>query len=752
MYERKRILERELRFTAAYREHESDDRSTREYYCLKEQIPSMFVDPHPGDLIAGRVDRPDVGFFPIFEGDFVDKVAYCIDEASCLEKLEQMKVSAAYSDEEIAAAKDMIEFWQRENTNTKIRARFPARWRDSMGADDYQHVGGAIHPLYRIASANLDWNKLFALGLPGMIGLLRDKAAQAGEGQQRAFYEGMAGAMELIRVVLGDYAAYAEDQLKQSPEKQRRAELEQMREALLFVRDNPPDTLQQALQLQTVYMLAGRTTEIGRLDDYLCQFYRRDLQRGILTHDQAVRLLDNFFTITEEERGRDTRAIIGGLGRKDEGCADEFDLLVLDVLEGRKFHFYPQVSLRYYKGMNQQVFDRSLELLGQGYTFPLLYNDDVNVPAVMRAMDVPRRVAEQYSFFGCGEYMLASKSIGTPNTAMNIAKILELTLHNGVDPQTGKPCGIPSGEICDGLTFEQLMERFEHQVDFFADISGDFQQLLYDVCAEECSFLLMSPLFDDCIARGRSMFDGGLYHVGGTVETYGNITAADSLAAIRDVVFDKQAMTLTQLVAALDADYQGYEREQALLTRAPKFGNDMEAADSIAVAVHEHVCNAVRAQKNRTTLDSFLVVVINNSMNVVLGRYVGATADGRRAGAFLSNGNSPYNGRDKEGVTALIRSLTKMDCSIHAGANQNLKFSAGMFRNNLTQIKSLLSTFFELGGQQTNLTVVDQAELEDAMIHPENHENLIVRVGGFSARFVQLDPEVQLDVLRRTAY
>ena len=248
------------------------------------------------------------------------------------------------------------------------------------------------------------------------------------------------------------------------------------------------------------------------------------------------------------------------------------------------------------------------------------------------------------------------------------------------------------------------------------------------------------------------MFDGGLYHVGGTVETYGNITAADSLAAIRDVVFDKQAMTLTQLVAALDADYQGYEREQALLTRAPKFGNDMEAADSIAVAVHEHVCNAVRAQKNRTTLDSFLVVVINNSMNVVLGRYVGATADGRRAGAFLSNGNSPYNGRDKEGVTALIRSLTKMDCSIHAGANQNLKFSAGMFRNNLTQIKSLLSTFFELGGQQTNLTVVDQAELEDAMIHPENHENLIVRVGGFSARFVQLDPEVQLDVLRRTAY
>lgn len=752
MYQRQRILERELRFTEAYRAHQQEDRSTREYYCLKEQTPTLFVAPREQDLIAGRIDRPNIGFFPIFEGDYVDKVAYCIDEAACLEDLKRMEEDPHYSEAEVAAAREMIKFWQRENTNAKIRARFPARWRNSMGADDYQHVPGAIHPLYRIASANLDWQKFFRLGLCGMIALLEQRAAEANTDGERALFQGMAGVMELIRGVVRDYAAEAERMLARAKDGKRRMELVRMRDSLLHILDQAPETLQQALQLQNIYMLAGRTTEIGRLDDYLCQFYRRDLANGVLTREEAIRLIDNFFTITQEERGRDTRAIIGGLGRKNPELADEFDLVILDVLERRKFAFYPQVSLRCYKGMDERVLDRSLELLGQGYTFPLLYNDDVNVPGVMRAMDVPRAVAEQYSFFGCGEYMIASKSIGTPNTAMNIAKILELTLHNGTDPLTGEPCGLPTGEITDAVSFDELMARLSRQIEFFSDISGDFQQLLYDVCAEECSFLLMSPLFDDCIARGKSMFDGGLYHVGGTVETYGNVTAEDSMAAIKEVVYGKQAFTLTHLVEVLDANFTGFEREHALLLNAKKFGNDYAEADDIAVTLHETICNAVRRQRERTNLDSFLVVIINNSMNVTLGHYVGATADGRLAGAYLSNGNSPYNGRDHEGVTALIRSLTKMDCTIHAGGNQNLKFSKEMFRNNLGQIKAVLRSFFDLGGQQTNLTVVDQAELEDAMVHPENHRDLVVRVGGFSARFVELDPEIQLDVLQRTAY
>ena len=191
--------------------------------------------------------------------------------------------------------------------------------------------------------------------------------------------------------------------------------------------------------------------------------------------------------------------------------------------------------------------------------------------------------------------------------------------------------------------------------------------------------------------------------------------------------------------------------QQALLD-APKFGNDKEEADEIAVRLHEFICQTIRSQKNRTRLDSFLAVLINNNMNVTLGQFVGATPDGRNAHKFLSNGNSPYNGQDKEGLTALILSLTKLDNSIHAGGNQNLKFARSMFEGDLTQIKSVLGTFFDLGGQQVNLSVVCQKDLEDALVHPGSHENLVVRVGGFTARFIDLDKKTQQDVLTRTAY
>lgn len=167
------------------------------------------------------------------------------------------------------------------------------------------------------------------------------------------------------------------------------------------------------------------------------------------------------------------------------------------------------------------LYERSLNLLGRGYPFPLLYNDDVNVPAVMRAMDVSRSVAEQYSFFGCGEFMLDRRSIGTPNTALNIAKVLELTLFNGVDPHNGERLGLQTGEFTENTSFEELVHRFKKQIDFFCRVAGVIQELIYDVCAEEGTFLQASLLLKDCSSRGKGFLDGGIHHLGGTVETYG---------------------------------------------------------------------------------------------------------------------------------------------------------------------------------------------------------------------------------------
>ena len=757
MYQPNRILERELEFTKIYRENIGQPKAVRESRCMDAQMATYFVTMQPQDLIAGRISRPYVVFAQCMEGDGIDKTGYCIDVANCEKELKRMKADDSYSEEDCMQAEEMLRFWKTENTNTKIRQQFPKSWAGSMGGDDYAHDNAAIHPLYRLAGVNLDFKKLFRLGICGLRDEALRLAQETQDPEKKNFYEGVASVQESLRRVMEQYTTEAKRLAGQENDRVRQQELLQMAECLEHIQTAPPESMQEAIQLQCLYMLASRAVEIGRIDDYLGEFYRKDLKTGRITHDQAVRLLDNFFTIIETQCGRDTRVIIGGMGREHEKSADEFAMLVMDVLEVRREHFYPQISLRYYKEMNQDIYDRALRILGSGSTFPMLYNDDVNVAAVMRAMDVPKKAAEQYSFFGCGEYMLAVQSIGTPNTALNVAKVLELVLHDGINPATGILSGpLAAGQECKKLrditAYEELEELLKTYLTFFIEIAGGFEELVYDVDGKEAEFLQFSCLQDDCMARGRGMLNGGYRYLGGTVETYGNITLADSMEAIRKVVFEEKRCTLQELVEALDCDFSGKEMLQQELLNAPKFGNDKEEADEIAVRLHEFICQTIRSQKNRTRLDSFLAVLINNNMNVTLGQFVGATPDGRNAHKFLSNGNSPYNGQDKEGLTALILSLTKLDNSIHAGGNQNLKFARSMFEGDLTQIKSVLGTFFDLGGQQVNLSVVCQKDLEDALVHPERHENLVVRVGGFTARFIDLDKKTQQDVLTRTAY
>lgn len=752
-------FERELKITQAYKENMDNDKALREYACLKEQIPTMFKGiTKDKDLFCGRLDQPLLGFFPLLVGSkTIDKAGYCINEEACLNKLDELKKSGAYSEEYIKSVEEMIEFWSHECTTEKTKLRFTPEMEKSLVGDDYNTEVGVLYPLYRIAGAHPDLDKLLKNGLSGMQELIK-KELEKSDKEKVPLFEGMIGVFGILREVCDMYAKEADRLFEETYDEDRRAELRLMKNSLNNIKDNAPKTLHEAIQLVIIYMMASNTREIGRLDDYLCEFYANDQEEYAKSENYyqsrefSVRMVVSFFDMIEEEFTRDTRAIIGGFGRHDEKKADEFALVVLDALDERPFSFQPQVSLRYYKAMDQRLYDRSINILGKGRTFPILYNDDVNVESVMQAMNVSREDAEQYAFFGCGEYMLAKKSIGTPNILINVAKALEVTLHNGIDPMTEKNCGLQTGEMTDDMSFEDLIDRFKKQILYFADVAGSFKELMYKVCGEEASFLYLSALYDDCIGRGKALFDGGIYHLGGTVETYGNITAADSLTAIKEIVFDQKKFTITELVKMLDCNFEGYEDERQMLINADKFGNDYEDADKISVFLHETVCNAIRNQKDRTNLDSLLVVVINNNMNIAMGRCTMATADGRLAYEPLSNANGAYNGRDKEGITALMKSMTKLDTHIHAGANQNFKFSPMMFKDDAKLAKGLLNGFFSLGGQQTNISVVNQKDLEDAMVHPEKHENLLVRVGGYTARFVQLDKKTQLDVLQRTAY
>jgi pyruvate-formate lyase len=222
--------------------------------------------------------------------------------------------------------------------------------------------------------------------------------------------------------------------------------------------------------------------------------------------------------------------------------------------------------------------------------------------------------------------------------------------------------------------------------------------------------------------------------------------------AVQKLVFDEKRFTPAELVAMLDADWEGFERERRVFLDAPKYGNDDDDADAMMQRVSEHACRSTMEQAHKVGLDYTLLVNINNFVHVEIGRRTAATPDGRRSGDPIANGGTPTAGNDRSGVTAFLNSIAKPDPTLHAGYVHNMKFGKRMFGEYRERLEALLDVYFSGGGTQAMITAVDRGDLENAMREPEKYRNLIVRVGGFSARFVELEPDLQRDIIKRTFY
>jgi pyruvate-formate lyase len=442
---------------------------------------------------------------------------------------------------------------------------------------------------------------------------------------------------------------------------------------------------------------------------------------------------------------------VGGMGRRNPREADLLALAAVDATR-RVRGVVPNLSLRFYPGQDPVLYRKALDVVGEGNTHPILYNDEVNVPAVEKAFRVSRAAAEQYLPFGCGEYILDHHSVGPPNGTLNLAKVLDVTLHNGVDSTTGRREGLALGEFRGFKTFDELAGAYARQSEWYLDRLAAAQGIIYRETGREVCFLAISLLFDHCVRRGLPLLAGGAAHLGGTMESFGNITTADSLYAIKRLVYEERRFTPDELLGMLDADFAGYEEERLLLKSLPKFGNDDAGADGMAAWVHDQVCNGIRDRAKRGGMDSYLVVVINNSANTLFGRHTAASADGRKAGQPLSNANQPTAGNDRRGMACLLSSMAKLDPAIHAGAVHNVKCSPDLFTKHRQVLEGVLATYWQRGGTQAMFTVVSRGILEDALLHPEQYPHLLVRVGGFSSYFVKLEPDVQRDILNRTLH
>jgi pyruvate-formate lyase len=450
-----------------------------------------------------------------------------------------------------------------------------------------------------------------------------------------------------------------------------------------------PETFHEAAQLCYIYAVSAGVLNYGRLDDILGVFIKDGGE------DEALEIIKSLWRLIA---GRESvfhgRVIIGGKGRKNETAADRFALLAIEASRITSL-IEPQLSLRFYSGQNPALMKAALNCIGEGRTYPILYNDDVNIPSVSRAFEVDEDEAVNYMMYGCGEYVLNHTAFGSPNGVINLLKILEVTISGGYDllNADGKNLGLKSGGLTAFADFEELYAEFLKQARYYIEILAQQEWLEYLVCSETAGVLYFTALFDDCLKRGKSIFGGGARYLGGALETYGNVNAINSLYAIKKAVYEDKTVTSQELLCAIKADFSGHEELRRVMINQEKFGNDTDGIDSFAQRFHSDICGITREQKNNTPLDYYLVVIINNEANTILGRFTAASADGRGRGKPMANGNAPFGGTERNGLSAMLNSMVKMDTGIHAGAVQNIMMSSELFNGKRPLAEAALEVY-----------------------------------------------------------
>ena len=722
-------------YTRVHQAYTGKDKAFREVKCLEVLFPSLFRTIEDTDCIAGRLDFLPIGFGSVTSVGGVGH--YCV-----FHKLRAFK-SQLDNEEDCKRVDALYDYWQDHDVKALycqdvLNETTTGRFIDCK----YPYMATA-----RLSGMMLDYSKLVNLGVNGILDLLKEQ-------EENEFILACVETMELFKSVIDRQVELVEDALQKTDNGKRIQDLKMMKSDLEYIRENKPATFHQALQLFWLYALCAGCINYGRMDVVLGPFLKNDIDSGLIDEDEAYRYIHSLWTMIENRRTTvNGRIIVGGKGRENVEACDLFAKICLRVCKDTRY-VEPQFTLRFDTTTSEEIMDMAYECIASGATYPTLYNDDVNVPAVEYAMNVSPEYAKQYVPFGCGEFVIQGKSVGTPNTLLNLTKIMQISMNKGIDPMDGVYKGgnvelKPMEEI---HSFEELYEQYNRVLDYYMDLSVKDQAYSYQIMNQEVSFLFSSILMDDCISRRKALLDGGVEILGGTNETYGNINTSDAMYAIKKLAFDEKKYTLSQLNEACLHNYEGYEGILKDILDLPKYGNDEAEVDEMANRMYEYVAKGIRQRGIDAGLGYYLIVISNNQTNTDWGHQTDASLDGRRKGVYMNPANNPQGGAAKSGPTAVLNSLARFDAKYHGGSVQNIKFTPRMMHEDKEKVKLLFKTYFAKGGCQLMVTCVDHGVLEDAQKHPEKYPDLIVRVAGYSAVFVNLTPDIQEELLSRALY
>lgn len=670
-------------------------------------------------------------------------------------------------------AKEVIPYWKGKTMREKIFSHVPEEWEAAYEAGVFTEFMEQRAP----GHTTMD-GKMFKKGLldfkeeikQSLESLDYDNDPEAEEKAEEL--KGMDICCDAAILFGKRHADLAEEMAQKESDPVRKKELEEIARVCRRIPAHAPENFWEAVQMYWFVHL-GTITELngwdamnpGHFDQHLAPFYEKEIAAGTLTRDQAKELLCCFCIkvnnhpappkvgITAKESGTYndfTNINIGGLNSDGEDGVSEVSYILLEAIE--ELHLLqPGNSVHISTKTPDEFLHAACRVIRQGHGYPSVFNPDMYVQELMR-QGKSQRDAYEGGCSGCIEVGAFGKEAYVLTGYLNVPKIFELTLNNGIDPLTGKKAGKETGDPCSFKTFEDFYMAFRDQLEYIIDLKIKVSNYIDEQFAKFYPAPFLSVMMDDCIQKGKDYYNSGPRYNTNYIQCCGLGTVADSLLTLKKHVFEDGKYSMEEMVDAVGSNFADKEvMRQTILNRTPFFGNDDDYADDVALRVYNDLFALIDGKPN-TKGECFHLNMLSTTCHIYFGKVLGATPNGRFAGKSISDGTSPSHGADTHGPSAVIKSLGKLDHRLSGGTLLNQRFLPSLLKSEQDIIKlgHLIRSYFKLGGHHIQFNIVDTATLKAAQESPESYKDLLVRMAGYSDYFNDMNEDLQQEVIERT--
>ena len=721
-----------------------------------------------GELIVG-----ERGPKPKCVPTFPELTCHSVEDLNVLNTRELQRYTISQEDID-TYEREIIPYWAGKTQRERIFSHVPEEWRLAYEAGMFTEFMEQRAPghttldgkIYR--KGMLDYKREIAANLASLDYLNDPEATDKAEE-----WKAMDISCDAVILFAERHAALAEEMADSETDSIRKTELLKIAEVCRWVPANAPRNLWEAIQMYWFVHL-GTITELngwdamnpGHFDQHLAPFYNSGIADGTLTRDQAKELISCFWIkvnnhpappkvgITARESGTYndfTNINIGGIKSDGSDGTSEVSYIMLEVVE--ELHILqPGSSVHISAKTPDKFLHAATRVIRQGHGYPSVFNPDVYVQELMR-QGKSLTDAREGGCSGCIEVGAFGKEAYLLTGYLNVPKIIEVTLNNGINPVTGIRVGPETGDPRTFKTYEELYDAFLKQLHYVVDLKMRVSNYIDRMFAKYAPAPFLSVVTDDCVSRGKDYYDGGPRYNTSYIQCCGLATVTDSLATLKKHVFEDKTYSMDRVLKAVLNDFKGEEvLRQTIMNRTPFFGNDHNYADSIAVKVYDDLVDAIDGKPNIKPGGKYHLNMLSTTCHVYFGKVMGATPNGRMAGKSISDGTSPSHGADTHGPSAVIKSMTKFDHVKSGGTLLNQRFLPSLLKKeeDVKKLGHLIRSYFTLGGHHIQFNIVDTATLLAAQACPSDYKDLMVRMAGYSDYFNDMNSDLQQEVIERT--